>query len=123
MKRELMENVKVAPYTSGAAIDRQNFLSAIVAAEVTAAGKLTLTVTHSDTEGGPFTAVADTHIAPSEGKTTDGVVELTVAAGDKVNLDLDLVGCKKYIKVTASGAAASGATYAYALGDAQYAPV
>lgn len=123
MKRELMQNVKVAPYTSGAAIDRQNFLSGIVAVKVATAGALTLTVTHCDTEGGAYEAVKDSFIAPTEGAVTNGAVALTVKVGDKVNLDLDLVGCKRYIKVTASGAAAADATYATALGDAQNTPV
>ena len=36
MKRALLENVKVIPYTLGTAIDRDGFLSAIVAANITA---------------------------------------------------------------------------------------
>lgn len=31
MKRELLENVKVQPYTSGDAIDREGYLSAVLA--------------------------------------------------------------------------------------------
>lgn len=30
MKRELLENVKVQPYTSGSAIDREGYLSAVL---------------------------------------------------------------------------------------------
>lgn len=123
MKRELLQNVKVAPFTSGAVIDRGNFLSAIVAAAVATAGKMTITVTHSDAVDGPFEAATDARLAPDEGKIENGVVELTVEVGDNVNLDLDIVGCKQFIKVDVTGAAATNATYAYALGDPQYAPV
>lgn len=123
MKRELLQNAQVAPYTSGAVVNRMNFLSMIFAAAVTAAGALTLTVEHCDTEGGTFEAVTDTHIAPHEGAIEGGVISITAAAGDTVQVDIDLVGCKQFVTITASGAAASGATYAFALGDPEYAPV
>ena len=122
MKRELLDNVKVAPYTSGAAIDRQNFLSAILAATVTVAGVLTLTITHSD-DNAAFEPITDTRISPETGTITGGVINLNVEAGEIVNVDLDLLGCKQYVKVTVSGAAAAGATFAYALGDPADAPV
>ena len=118
MKRELIQNVKVMPYTSGAEIDREGYLSAILAANVTAGEKVTIAVTHSDTSGGTFEAVADT------GLIVGGKAEIEVAAPADVNFDLDLVGCKRFVKITAtltgSGAAA---TYAVALGDAVEVPV
>jgi len=125
MKRALLQNVKVSPYTGGAAIDKNNFLSAIFAASVTTAGALTLTVTHCDTASGAFTPAADTRLeANVKGtKTTNGVISLTVTANSLVNVDIDLVGCKQFVKIAASGAAATGATFAYALGDPAYAPV
>ena len=48
MKRELLQNVKVQPYTSGDALDRTGFLSGVIGAVIGTAGGLTLTVTHSD---------------------------------------------------------------------------
>ena len=125
MKRALLQNVKVAPYESGAVIDRQGFLSAIAAAEIATAGVLTLTVTHSDTSGGTYTAVKDTHILVDENSTivTDGKIDLTATVGEVENVDLDLLGCKPFVKITASGTAATDAVLAYALGDPQIAPV
>ena len=124
MKRSLLENVLVSPYESGAVINRSGFLSAIIAAAVTATGTLTFTVTHADAEDGEFEAVADTRLEANDGAATeDGVINVEVEEAGSVNVDLDLVGCKPFIKVTASGAAASGATFAYALGDSQYMPV
>ena len=37
MKRMLLENVRVAPYTSGDAIDREGFISAILGIQLGAA--------------------------------------------------------------------------------------
>ena len=48
MKRELIQNVKVQPYTSGAALDRTGFLSGVIGAVIGTAGSLTLSITHSD---------------------------------------------------------------------------
>lgn len=123
MKRELIQNTKVAPYTSGAVIDRLGFLSAIIAAAVGTAGDLTLTFTHSDTEDGTFEAVTDSYIAVDNGATTGGVVTVPAEAGDTVNVDIDLVGCKQFIKVDIAGDAATASTFAYALGDPANAPV
>jgi hypothetical protein len=125
MKRALLENIKVAPLTSGATIDRLGFLSAIVGAEVTATGTLTLTVTHSDEESGTFEPVTDTRLEATglNRATTGGVINVEVEEAGTVNVDLDLVGCKQFIQVAASGAAAAGAAFAIALGDAQTAPV
>lgn len=114
MKRELLENTKVFPYTGGAIIDRQNFLSAIVGAKATAAGKVTIAVTHCDTEDGEFVAVSDAYL------TLGNPASVSVAAGDVVNIDIDLVGCKRFIKIATSGATA---TYAAVLGDAIISPV
>ena len=75
MKRELIQNVKVTPYTSEDAIDRDGFLSAAL-----------------------------------------------------VNFDLDLVGCKQFIKIkvevvcTGGSSASCTATAALVLGDKAYTP-
>ena len=45
-------------------------------------------------------------------------------AGDIANFDIDLVGCKKFVKLTVSGdAAGEGASCSVVLGDPAQAPV
>ena len=85
MKRALIQNVKVMPYTLETAIDREGYLSAILAASVTAG------------------------------------TSAKVSATALVNFDIDLVGCKRYIKINVTGP--TTATYAVALGDPVEAPV
>ena len=48
MKRELFQNILALPYSSGDAIDRESYLSAVVGATVGSTGKLTVTIEHSD---------------------------------------------------------------------------
>ena len=48
MKRNLFENIKIQPYTSGDAVEKSGFLSAILGGKVGTTGDLTVTVTHSD---------------------------------------------------------------------------
>lgn len=120
MKRELLQNVKIQPYTSGDALDREGFLSAVIGAKIGTTGALTVTVTHSD-DNSTFTAVTDTLVFPDKPTTQghDGEYTLSsVTANDIVNIDVDLVGLKKYVKITASGAAATSTTLAIVLGDA-----
>jgi hypothetical protein len=120
MKRALFQNVQVTPYNSSDIIDRNNFLSAIFGAAVSAAGTLTLVVTHSD-DGVTFVPVTDMRLEAAPATiTTNGTITVDVAAPQLVNIDIDLVGCKQYVQFTASGVTAA---YAYALGDVQYAPV
>lgn len=116
MKRELLQNVKVQPYTSGDVLERAGFLSAVIGAKVGAAGALTLTISHSD-DGSAFKTVTDELVFPDQ-KTTNG--EYTTGGLNKddiVNVDIDLVGLKNFVKITASGAAAANATLAIAMGD------
>lgn len=126
MKRNLIQNVKAAPYTSGSVIDRTGFLSAVVAVSALAAGNVKLEVTHADTATGTFEAVADERLV------VGGANEVKdLKAGDIANFDLDLLGCKNFIKVTLSGdAAVSGssdtaktAACAIVLGDHYAQPV
>lgn len=118
MKRQLIQNVKVMPYTSGDVIDRRGFLSAILAAKVSAGEMVAIKVAHCDTAAGTFEDVKDEFIV------VGSKPEAAVAAGDDVNFDLDLVGCKQFIKITATLTGAdAAATYAVALGDAVEVPV
>lgn len=137
MKRELLENVKVQPYTSGDAIDREGYLSAVLgvslgAATGTPAGiTVKVTFTECDTEGGSYTPVADKLVVP--GKTTDDTGAVTIeadpAGSELHNIDIDLVGCKQFIKPTVAVEYTGGtspsctATCAIALGDKNVQPV
>ena len=125
MKRELFQNVTAIPYTSGDAIDRSGFLSAVVAVKAAAAGDVKVVITHSDTTTGTFEAVSD------EKLFIGGDEAKGLKADETADFDIDLVGCKQFIKVTLSGtAAATGsgdtaetAACAVVLGDAAEQPV
>lgn len=141
MKRELLENVKVQPYTSGDAIDREGYLSAVLGVSLGAATgtptgiTVKVTFTECDTESGSYTPVADKLVVP--GKTTDDTGAVTIeadpAGSELHNIDIDLVGCKQFIKATVAvectGGSTGGstpsctATCAIALGDKNVQPV
>ncbi len=122
MKRNLFENVKVQPYTSGTVVNKHGFLSAILGSKIGTAGDLTLTVTHSD-DGTTFETVTDECVFP-EVKTKDGVYTVkSLAKDDVVNIDIDMLGLKDYVKITASGDAAGSTVLALAFGDAKEMPV
>lgn len=114
MKRELLKNVKVMPYTLETAIDREGFLSAVLGIAVTAGETVTVAVTHCDEESGSYEAVEDKMLV------IDGESTIAVSGVQLVNVDLDLVGCKRYIKINVTGGAT--ATYAVVLGDGEYTP-
>lgn len=137
MKRELLENVKVQPYTSGDAIDREGYLSAVLGVSLGAATgthtgiTVKVTFTECDTKGGSYTPVADKLVVP--GKTTDDTGAVTIeadpAGSELHNIDIDLVGCKQFIKATVAVECTGGtsqsctATCAIALGDKNVQPV
>lgn len=122
MKRNLFENIKVQPYTSGSAIYKLGFLSAVIGAMIGTTGDLTFTVTHSD-DGTTFEPVADECVFP-ETKTTGGVYTLKdLTKDDVINLDIDLLSLKDYVKIAISGGASGSTTLALALGDAKEMPV
>lgn len=122
MKRELLQNVKVQPYTSGDALDRTGFLSGVIGAVIGTAGELTLTVTHSDDKT-TYVPVTDKLVFPD--KQTEGGTFTTeeLKVDDVVNIDIDLLGLKNFVKITASGAAATSTTLAVVLGDKHVQPV
>lgn len=137
MKRELLENVKVQPYTSGDAIDREGYLSAVLGVSLGAATgtptgiTVKVTFTECDTKNGSYTPVADKLVVP--GKTTDDTGAVTIeanpAGSELHNIDIDLVGCKQFIKATVAVECTDGsspsctATCAIALGDKNVQPV
>ena len=128
MKRELFQNIRALPYSSGDAIDREGYLSAVVGATVGSTGKLTVTIEHSD-DGENFVPVTDPLVFPEQ-KTEDGkfVFEQPVGAEDAegpveaegvVNIDVDLVGLMSFIKFTVEGAT----SLVVVLGDSTVQPV
>lgn len=119
MKRELIQNVEVRPYTSGDVIDRTDYLSAVIGAAVAAGGMVTVTAEHSD-DGTTFEAVTDKLVFP-EKTTENGVYTFAndAESDSVVNIDVDLVGLKPFVKFTVEGATA----LAVALGDKSKQPV
>jgi hypothetical protein len=129
MKRKLIENIKVIPYASGASIDRQGFLSGILGISVAAptgnptTAQIALSVAESD-DNSTFTPITDA--LTILGSTT---ISVDKTSGLNANIDLDLVGLKRYIQITITLTFTGGtspaavAAYAVALGDAQVTPV
>ena len=131
MKRAILKTVKVAPYTSGDAIDREGFLSGVIGVKVgTPTGSQTALAvkavfTHCDTSDGSFTVCGDKLIVLDKTLDDDGAVSVDTdkAGGELVNLDCDFVGCKRFVKATISVVCTGGtsasctATAALALGD------
>ena len=133
MKRALIQSVKVTPYTSEDAINREGFLSGILAVKVgSPSGSPTgmavkLTITESDQSGTGYAPVKDKLVCVGNAPLDDaGAISVTT---ELVNFDLDLVGLKQYVKVkveiTCSGGTSPEceATAALALGDASEVPV
>lgn len=136
MKRELFDNVSVVVGASEAVVDREGFLSAVFAVSIGAitgsptSAKLSVKVEHCDTADGTFETASDTMLDP-EHMTLGGVLkEIAIESEDMLQMNLDLAGCKRYIKVTASitftggtSPAAEAAAYALVLGDSAGSPV
>ena len=130
MKRSLFQNITAIPYTSGDTIDRSGFLSAVIGANVASGATLTIKAEHSDdgetfvpvtdklvfpevpTEGGEYTFVNE----PIKAEDEEGAVD----AGGLVNVAVDLVGLKPYVKFTVTGATGSPVVV---LGDSNAQPV
>lgn len=142
MKRALIQSVKVTPYTSEDVINREGFLSGILAVKVgspsgSPSGSPTgmavkLTITESDQSDTGYAPVKDKLVCVGNAPLDDaGAISVTTdaAGGELVNFDLDLVGLKQYVKVkveiTCSGGTSPEceATAALALGDASEVPV
>lgn len=138
MKRALFQNITAIPYTSGDAINREGFLSAVIGANVASGAEVTVKVEHSD-DGETFVAVTDERVfpeTPTEGGVLtfknetveavaladdgDGEAESPVAAGGLVNIDVDLVGLKNIVKFTVTG---TESALAVVLGDSNAQPV
>lgn len=137
MKRELIHNVEVLPYTSGSAIDREGFLSGVLAVSLSKATgtptgiSVKVAITECDTSAGSFSAVKDKQVFADKIADDDGAItlEADAAGGDLFNIDLDLIGCKQFVKATVTVTCTGGssptctATCAIALGDTANQPV
>lgn len=140
MKKKLIDSCRVRPYTSGAAIDRQNFGSAVLGLKVAAAtgsatgsptaAALKLVLTESDASSGTFAAVSDKQALIGGLLDADGAVTMDIpVAGGEAQIGIDLTGCKRFVKITGTVSFTGGttpaatATYALALGDPAQEPV
>ncbi len=136
MKRVLFKTVSLIPSPEGRAIDREGFLSAVLAVSVgeitgnPTAAVLSVKVEHADQADGEFATVSDTMLNPEQATLDGGIPDREIAGTEELSLDLDLLGCKRFIKVTPSitfeggtSPAASGTAYALALGDSVKNPV
>lgn len=129
MKRELFKNIEVTVSPEGKAIDRQGFLSAVLAVSVgEITGKpdkavLSVKLEHGDSADGAFTEVTDTMLDPERASEDGKIPDREVESGSRGELQMDLLGCKQYIKVTpvisfeGGTSPAAAAAYALVLGD------
>ena len=134
MKRALLENNKVI--LNPDIVDRKGFLSAIfalkVSGSVTDGTTASIMIEHCDTEDGEFEAVQDTEVYPSlrvNDKKPGMLEKIEIVAEKDINIDIDLLGCRRFLKITASFKDGDGGsaevTYAGAivLGDSTEVPV
>ena len=121
MKRALFDTVTVLPFASGSSFDRMGDESAVLAVTVAANSTATVTVEHCDTSTGTFVAVPDSRLFVDNPTNENGnaVIANGAAAAAVANLDIDLIGCKQFVKITVTG----GTAGALALGDATDHPV
>lgn len=136
MKRELLKNIAVKLSPSGKAIDREGFLSAVLAVSVGSitgdpdSATLTVELTHADTADGDFAPVPDKMIDPERMVWEGGIRKIMVSDQEELCLSVDLLGCKRFIKVTPAITFMGGTTpkadtaaYALILGDPVSSPV
>ena len=104
MKRALFDTVTVLPFASGNVVDRTGYESAVLAVTVEASQTATIKV---ETADNPVN------------EDGEAVIENEAEAQAVANLDIDLIGCKSCVKITAT----NGTIGALALGDATNCPV
>ncbi len=117
MRRALFNRTIVLPYTPGEAINRDHALSIVLGVACSAATDtptIKVTLTECDTEDGTFTAVKDELAVPTV------PVELEEGVADMVNIDV--VGCKQFVKITPMITGEATCAYAIALGDFDHEP-
>lgn len=136
MKRALFKTVSLIPGPEGKAINREGFLSAVLAVSVgqitgsPTEAVLSVKIEHADQADGEFKAVPDTMLNPEQATKEGGIPDREITGGEELSLDLDLLGCKQFIKITPSitfkggtSPAVSKVAYALALGDSVKNPV
>ena len=113
--------VTVLPFASGNVVDRTGYESAVLAVTVEASQTATIKVETADSTAGPYEPVKDSRIFVDNPVNEDGeaVIENEAEAQAVANLDIDLIGCKSCVKITAT----NGTIGALALGDATNCPV
>ncbi len=134
MKRALLENNRVV--LEPGIVDRNGFLSAVYAlkasGEIAEGTTASVTVTHCDTADGEFVPVADAEVYQPlwvDGKKPGKLEGIRLAADEDINIDVDLLGCKRFVKFTPSfsdkdgGAAEVTHVSALVLGDSTGVPV
>ncbi len=133
MKRSLIENHKVL--LGQGAVDREGFLSAVYAlkvpGELAEGTAIDILIEHGETEGGDFEAVPDPEVFPTlhVGEKEGTLEGIAVSQGEDINVDIDLLGCRRFIRVTPSFRDGDGAEVqaeymsAVVLGDGSRVPV
>ncbi len=121
MKRALFDTVAVLPFASGSITERMGYESAVLALTVAAGKTAVVKVEHSDTAEGTFEPVPDSRLFIDIPVDKDGnaLVKNDAEAEAVANLNIDLIGCKEFVKITAT----DGTIAALALGDATDHPV
>ena len=104
MKRALFDTVTVLPFASGNVVDRTGYESAVLAVTVEASQTATIKVETADSTAGPYEPVKDGRIFVDNPVNEDGeaVIENEAEAQAVANLDIDLIGCKSCVKITAT---------------------
>lgn len=104
MKRALFDTVTVLPFASGNVVDRTGYESAVLAVTVEASQTATIKVETADSTAGPYEPVKDSRIFVDNPVNEDGeaVIENEAEAQAVANLDIDLIGCKSCVKITAT---------------------
>ena len=118
MRRSLFDQVKVQPYEAGDVIDREGALSLVLgvkSTEVTGTPMIDLTIETSDSPDGDFAVL------------TDGLAILTalpfaLAENGEMMFKIDVIACKRYVKVTPVITGTATCAYAIAVGDLVHNP-
>ena len=121
MKRALFDTVTVLPFASGNVVDRTGYESAVLAVTVEASQTATIKVETADSTDGRYEPVKDSSIFVDNpvNEAGDAVIVNEAEAPAVANLDIDLIGCKSCVKITANNCTIG----ALALGDATNCPV
>lgn len=139
MIRKLFESVMTFIYTLDSALFRGTAQSLVFGMDIKSADSDTvaeITVSHCDEENGTYEAVCDERLFldrtkvkrdSDTGEIIKAYLSVPVSAGDLFNMDIDLLGCSKYIKISveyrANGSPANvDVDYCCALGDFKVEP-